>query len=131
MIAKIQSTIGWIFFYFDIFLSASKLLKLRKIMEEKSKVIKKDLIDSIHEKCSYEKEDILKIVDLFMDELKSEFVKKNSVELRGFGTFEARLRKGRKSARNPKTGENISFEDRYTIVFRPGTEIKKSLREEK
>ena len=100
-------------------------------MEEKNKVIKKDLIDAIHEKCSYEKEDILKIVDLFMDELKNEFVKKNTVELRGFGTFEARLRKGREVARNPKTGESVSVEDRYTICFRPGSEIKKALREEK
>jgi nucleoid DNA-binding protein len=43
-----------------------------------------------------------------------------TVELRGFGTFEVKKRKGRKRARNPKTGENVAVKDHGVATFRPG-----------
>ena len=49
-----------------------------------------------------------------------------TVELRGFGTFEVKLRKGRKRARNPKTGAIVSVEDHGVASFRPGRELKKA-----
>ena len=45
------------------------------------------------------------------------------LELRGFGTFKVRLRKGR-AARNPRTGEPCTTSNHRAIVFRPGQELK-------
>jgi nucleoid DNA-binding protein len=47
------------------------------------------------------------------------------VELRGFGTFEIRTRKGREKARNPKTGEVVPVQNHGVTVFRPGKDLKK------
>ena len=50
------------------------------------------------------------------------------IELRGFGSLEARERKAYK-ARNPKTGETIIAPSRRRVLFRPGQELKAALRE--
>ena len=47
--------------------------------------------------------------------------------MRGFGTFELRLRKGREKARNPKTGAPVSVEPHYVAAFRSGQELKNAL----
>ena len=95
---------------------------------ENKKVTKYDLVDSVHAKVNVEKKDVLKVVDLLLDEMKTALINKSTIELRGFGTFEPRLRKGRKECRNPKTGEPCSVNDRYTTVFRPGQDLKLSLK---
>ena len=46
------------------------------------------------------------------------------IELRGFGTFEVRTRKGREKARNPKTGDLVAVDTHGVAVFRPGKELK-------
>jgi integration host factor subunit beta len=48
-----------------------------------------------------------------------------TVELRGFGTFEVKLRKGRTRARNPKTGRLSPSRSRRRRIP-PGRELKKS-----
>ena len=55
------------------------------------------------------------------------FKEGNTIELRGFGTFEPRLRKGRSKARNPKTGALLTVAPHYVAAFRSGQELKKSL----
>lgn len=97
------------------------------VMEGK-KITKYEIVGSIHSNVDIDKADVLKVVDLFLDEMKKALQEKSSIELRGFGTFEPRLRKGRKSCRNPKTGEILSVKDRYTAVFRPGKELKMSMK---
>ena len=61
--------------------------------------------------------------------MKSSLSEGKVIELRGFGTFEPRLRKGRENARNPKTGEILSSSPHYVVAFRSGRELKKSLLE--
>lgn len=92
------------------------------------KVTKIDLVEAVYEATSCEKRDIQKITDALLCELKAALSQGSTVELRGFGTFEPRLRKGRSKARNPKTGEEVSVADRYTAVFRAGAELKNALR---
>ena len=45
------------------------------------------------------------------------------VELRGFGTFSLHKHNSR-TARNPKTGELVALQKRYTIHFKPSKELK-------
>lgn len=91
------------------------------------KVTKTNIIDSIYEKEKYERQDIAYIVDAFLEEVKKSLENGSTIELRGFGTFEPRLRKGKNSARNPKTGETVCVEPHYVAAFRAGQSLKENL----
>ncbi len=93
------------------------------------KVTKYDLVEAVYQNSKYEKGQIKEIVEAFMDELKKSMSKGCAIELRGFGTFEARLRKGRAVVRNPKTGQTSSMRAHYVAAFRSGQELKKALSE--
>lgn len=67
------------------------------------------------------------VVEFFLDELRSSLEQGYTIELRGFGTFELRERKGRANARNPKNGEKVSVENHSVIVFRAGRDLKKAV----
>jgi len=100
---------------------------------------KADIVDAIFDKVdmresavpgvrrSLLRKEVKAVVDLFLEELKSAIVTHRSIELRGFGTFEVKRRKGRENARNPKTGEIISAEPHGTVIFRPGQDLKRDV----
>ncbi|ULQ59852.1 integration host factor subunit beta [Brucepastera parasyntrophica] len=91
------------------------------------KQTKSDLVDGIYEKTGSELKTIRIVVDQFLREIKQSLENGQSVELRGFGTFEIRKRKGRKKARNPKTGEIVSVEDHAVVAFRSGKELRNNV----
>lgn len=45
------------------------------------------------------------------------------IEIRGFGSFEIRVRDPR-IAHNPKTGEQVSLSERRVVHFKPGVELR-------
>ncbi len=90
------------------------------------KVTKAELIDALHERSEVSRKEIHALIDGLFEEIKSSILGGKTVELRGFGTFEVRIRKGRKRARNPKTGEPVSVEDHGVAAFRPGRDLKKA-----
>jgi integration host factor subunit beta len=92
-----------------------------------SKLTKADIVDAIYNRASTDRKDVLKIVDLFIDEIKSALVSRKVIELRGFGTFEIRIRKGREKARNPKTGEILSVGSHGIALFRAGRELRQDV----
>jgi integration host factor subunit beta len=91
------------------------------------KVTKADIIDSIYEKTGMSRKEIRSIIDLFINDIKDSLIKRRIIELRGFGTFEIRVRKGRQKARNPKTGEPVSVTSHGIATFRPGRELKQDV----
>lgn len=93
------------------------------------KITKYDLIDSVYQNNDVEKNVIVKVVDSFIESLKNSMAEGSTIELRGFGTFEPRLRKGRERARNPKTGEIVKMDPHYVAIFRSGKDLKKALYE--
>jgi integration host factor subunit beta len=96
------------------------------VMVEK-KITKVELIDSVYQKTGMNRKDIRNIFDLLMDEIKNALINYQVIELRGFGTFEIKIRKGRKKARNPKTGEIISVNSHGIVSFRAGRELKQEV----
>jgi len=95
------------------------------------KLTKAEIIEKIYPQVNVSKKNIHRILDLFISELKGGLLTDKVIELRGLGTFEIKMRKGRK-ARNPKTGESVEVMDHGVAVFRPGRELKQkawSLRE--
>ena len=91
------------------------------------KLTKAEIIENIYEKTAFDKKDIHVIVDILFEEIKEALLKDKIVELRGFGTFELRTRKGREKAHNPKTGEIVAVGSHGVAVFRPGKELKNSV----
>jgi integration host factor subunit beta len=90
----------------------------------KSKLTKADIIENIHADSDLSRKSIHTVIDRVFEEIKKGLGDDKVVELRGFGTFEIRLRKGRKRARNPKTGEVFPVQNHGVPVFRPGQELK-------
>ena len=91
------------------------------------KKTKFDLVESVYENTKYEKRIVQDVVENLLAELKESLKAGATIELRGFGTFEARLRKGRSKARNPKTGELLSVAPHYVAAFRSGQDLRKAL----
>ena len=85
---------------------------------------KADIVDSLYDNTGIDRKEIRKIIDLFFGEIKDALMRRDVIELRGFGTFEIKVRKGRSRARNPKTGETISVRPHGIVCFRPGRELK-------
>ena len=92
-----------------------------------NKITKAEIVDSIHSKTSYSRKEVRGMVDLLIDEIKNALQERRIIELRGFGTFEIKIRKGRKKARNPKTGETLSVNSHGIVSFRAGRELKKDV----
>lgn len=100
-------------------------------MTERKKT-KADLVETIYENIydsNIDKKHIYKVIDSFLTSIKTSLAEGETIELRGFGTFEPRLRNGRKKARNPKTGERLSYGKHYVAVFRPGQELKQKMKD--
>ncbi|MDR2068940.1 MAG: integration host factor subunit beta [Spirochaetaceae bacterium] len=91
------------------------------------KVTKADIVDAVYQKTGMSRKEIRTVVDLFLDEIKNALIEQMIIELRGFGTFEIRVRKGRQKARNPKTGEAVSVNSHGIAAFRPGRELKQDV----
>ncbi len=91
------------------------------------KVTKNDLVDSVYVSTKHEKKIVQSVLESLLENIKDSLKQGSTIELRGFGTLEPRLRKGRSKARNPKTGEMLSVAPHYVVAFRSGQELKKAL----
>ena len=91
------------------------------------KFTKADIIDALYEKTGMSRSEIRIAVDLIINELKEAISRRQVIELRGFGTFEVKIRKARPKARNPRTGESITISPRGTVAFRSGRELKQAV----
>jgi integration host factor subunit beta len=91
------------------------------------KFTKADIVDSVYQKTGMSRKEIHSIIDLFIEEIKDALIKGMAIELRGFGTFEIKIRKGRQKARNPKTGDIVSVNSHGIASFRPGRELKQDV----
>ena len=94
---------------------------------ESKKVTKFDLVEAVYLKTKYEKKTVQAVLESLLENIKSSLKDGSTIKLRGFGTFELRLRKGRSRARNPKTGEQLSVAPHYIAAFRSGQELKNAL----
>jgi len=88
-----------------------------------AKLTKAEIIENIHPLVKVSKKNIHTVLDLFFEELKKGLLRDKIIELRGFGTFEIKMRRGRR-ARNPKTGAAVEVVNHGVAVFRPGRELK-------
>ena len=66
------------------------------------KTTKADLIEALHTDGNLNRKEVHGLIDAFLDEIKGAMLAGNTVELRGFGTFGVKKRKGRQRGAEPK-----------------------------
>jgi integration host factor subunit beta len=88
------------------------------------KLTKSDIIDAIYVKSGFNRGDARSLFEMIFAEIKDALVDGKTIELRGIGTFELRIRNGRKKARNPRTGMLTPAYRHRVVAFRPGQELK-------
>jgi len=91
------------------------------------KFTKADLVDAVYEKIGMNRSEVRSTIDIIIEVMKEALSRRQSIELRGFGTFEIKTRKARPRARNPKTGESIAINSHGVVSFRSGRELKQAV----
>jgi len=85
------------------------------------------VVSAIYDKTGMNRKEVGRVLDIFAHEIKAALIQRCVIELRGFGTFEVKVRKARSNARNPKTGEAISVRSHGIVSFRPGRELRQDV----
>jgi len=62
------------------------------------------------------------VVDVVFNEMFEALLRGDSIELRGFATFQPKKRSAR-VARNPKSGERVFVPDRAVVHFKPSPRL--------
>jgi integration host factor subunit beta len=91
-------------------------------------MIKSELIQRIADQNPHLfAKDVEKAVNTILDEIVAALIRRDRVELRGFGTFTVRTWRARPFGRNPKTGAPISIPEKRHPSFRTSKEMKARL----
>ncbi len=67
--------------------------------------------------------DMHDIIDVIFAEISQALIESRRVEIRGFGAFTVRKRAAR-TARNPRTNEIVTLNERLSPYFRAGKELR-------
>ena len=87
---------------------------------------KSELVVALAQKAELSKKDAEKAVNAFVEAVTETLKAGGKVQLVGFGTFESKDRPAR-TARNPRTGEEIKIAASKTAAFKVGKALKDSL----
>ena len=93
-------------------------------------MIKSELVQRIAENNPHlYQRDVENIVNAILDEITGALARGDRVELRGFGAFAVKRRDARQG-RNPRTGANVSVEEKSVPFFKTGKELRERLNEQ-
>ncbi len=88
---------------------------------------KSELVQELVNRAAHiSQKDMGLIVDAVFESMTQALEGGGRIELRGFGTFEVRVREPRQG-RNPKSGEKVSLGVRRVPFFKAGKELKEKL----
>lgn len=82
-------------------------------------VTKKDIVMRVSNKTNLTQQDVKKIVQKTLDIILESLERADTVELRNFGVFKVKIRRGR-IGRNPRTGQEVAVPEKKVVVFKPG-----------
>ncbi|GEM_PF-617833 len=80
------------------------------------------LTEAVSDKLGGSRRQAARILDAVLDSVADLLTLKGRVAIKGFGTFERKIRKGR-TYKHPVTGENIDVADKETILFKPSKNL--------
>ncbi|MBL7070581.1 MAG: integration host factor subunit beta [Candidatus Omnitrophica bacterium] len=84
---------------------------------------KKDIVIKIADETGVKQIDVKKVVQKTLDYIVESLARGETVELRNFGIFKTKSRKGR-IGRNPRTGESVPIPEKKVVTFKPGLVMK-------
>lgn len=84
---------------------------------------KKDIVMKISNETNLTQIDVKKIVQRTLDSVLEALERGETVELRNFGVFKVKNRRGR-IGRNPRTGQEVQVPEKKVVVFKPGLVLK-------
>lgn len=88
---------------------------------------KSDLVENISEKLkNLSRKEVDLIVDTVFNKMTEALSGGDRIEIRGFGSFEVRVRDSRQG-RNPKSGEKVFVTTRRVPFFKVGKELKERI----
>ena len=87
---------------------------------------KADIVDKIASATGLTKVETEAVVDGFISTVIEALQQGNNIEIRGFGSFKVKKRKGR-VARNPRTGEQVMVDEHYVPIFKVSKDLKHSV----
>jgi DNA-binding protein HU-beta len=87
---------------------------------------KQDLVRVVAETTGQTEAAATRAVNAVFDSIEQALADGDEVAISGFGTFKVVERSSRQG-RNPQTGDPMTIEARKSPVFRPGTQLKRSV----
>ena len=84
---------------------------------------KKDIIMKISGDTGLKQVEVKEVVQRTLDMIVDSLSRGKKVELRNFGIFKVKTRKGR-IGRNPRTGDSVSIPDKKVVSFKSGMKMK-------
>ncbi|MBI1978148.1 MAG: integration host factor subunit beta [Candidatus Omnitrophica bacterium] len=84
---------------------------------------KKDIVTKVSNETNLTQIDVKKIVQRTLDAVVESLERGETVELRNFGVFKVKSRRGR-VGRNPRTGQEVQVPEKKVVVFKPGLILK-------
>ncbi len=84
---------------------------------------KADIVDTIASATGLTKVETEAVVDGFISTVIGALKEGKNIEIRGFGSFKVKKRKGR-IARNPRTGEQVQVDEHFVPVFKVSKDLK-------
>jgi DNA-binding protein HU-beta len=84
---------------------------------------KADIVDVIASGTGLTKVETEAVVDGFIQTVISSLRDGKNIEIRGFGSFKVKKRKGR-VARNPRTGAQVQVDEHYVPIFKVSKDLK-------
>lgn len=88
---------------------------------------KKDIAIKIADSTGIKQIVVKKIIQKTLDAIIDILAAGESIELRNFGVFKVKSRKG-KTGRNPRTGETVPVPPKRVAVFKPGLIMKQKVK---
>ncbi|MBM4160402.1 MAG: integration host factor subunit beta [Ignavibacteria bacterium] len=89
---------------------------------------KADIVDVIAAATGLTKVETEAVVDGFISTVIDAMKAGKNIEIRGFGSFKVKKRKGR-MARNPRTGEQVMVEEHFVPIFKVSKDLKHAVDE--
>jgi DNA-binding protein HU-beta len=80
------------------------------------------LADKVAEELNVPRRTAARVLDAVLDAVSDLLRGRGKVAVKGFGTFERRIRKGR-AYKHPLTGESIDVANKETIIFKPSDQL--------
>jgi len=80
------------------------------------------LADQIAAEINVPRRTAARVLDAVLDSVSELLRARGKVAVKGFGTFERRIRKGR-AYKHPLTGESIDVANKETIIFKPSDQL--------